>query len=183
MKDKVLKFDDYEIRLIRFDDSDDYYKYGFENPDDELTYYTASADSYTKEQIRSYVEKITVDNTRYDFIICNGDELIGEVVVKNIEEKNGHYRIGLFHKRDFSRGIGYKATVEVLKFVFEEVGLETIYLEVFPFNERGIGLYKKLGFEIDKQIVDEEAEEPYKDVIIMRLRKEEFCQHVLSSQN
>jgi RimJ/RimL family protein N-acetyltransferase len=114
------------------------------------------------------------DNSRYDFIICCEDEIIGEVVLSDINEFYGHYRIGIFNKSNFSKEIGYKSTLKILEFAFEELGLESVDLEVFPFNERGIGLYKKLGFEIEKSIIDEEAEETYRDIIVMKLLKENY---------
>ncbi|GAB6110003.1 hypothetical protein JCM19376_39590 [Fusibacter bizertensis] len=54
------------------------------------------------------------------------------------------------------------------------LGLEFVDLEVFPFNDRGIGLYQKIGFEIMKRMIDEDAEEPYRDIIEMRLFKDNF---------
>jgi RimJ/RimL family protein N-acetyltransferase len=174
MKEDNIKFGEYSMRLLKVDDVDEYYKFGFEEPDEESSYYTGTLNKYSKEQILHYLENISKDNSRYDFVICGEDEIIGEVVLSDIIESNGHYRIGIFNKRNFSKGIGYKATLKVLEFAFEELGLESVDLEVFPFNERGIGLYKKLGFEIEKCIIDEEAEEPYRDIIVMKLLKDNF---------
>lgn len=174
MINTIIEFDSYEMRLLTVEDTAIYFKYGFENPDEESCYYTGTIDRYSKDQIQQYLEKIVSDDTRYDFIIYSDDEIIGEVVINDIQAKRGHYRIGIFNKKNFSKGIGYMATLKVLEFAFMELGLETIDLEVFPFNERGIGLYKKLGFEIQKDIIDEEASELYRDNIVMELSRNRF---------
>lgn len=174
MKDKVIEFDCYLMRQIRAHDACNYYRYGFVEADSEANYYTGTTVSHTKEQIVSYVQKIENDPTRFDFIILHSDEIIGEVVLSGIKEKSCHYRICIYKKRNFSKGIGFKATNEIFRFAFDELELEAVELEVFPFNERGIALYKKMAFRITDEIVDEEAEEPYKNIILMKLVKEDY---------
>ncbi len=98
------------MRLLEVDDIDDYYRYGFVESSDEAKYYTGTIDEYSKEQVLSYLKKIVNDNTRYDFIICKDDEIVGEVVINNIKNKNCHYRICIFNKKNFSKRIGYNAT-------------------------------------------------------------------------
>ncbi len=174
MKDYSIEFDKYKMRLLKGSDIEKYYRAGFENPDDQSAYFTGAGGSYTKEQIVNYIEMVVKNQTRYDFIIENENEIVGEVVLMDIDDTSCHYRICIFNKENFSKGIGFKATVEAFKFVFNELGLDSVELEVFPFNDRGIALYKKLGFEIIDMIVDEEANEPYKDIYLMRLQKENF---------
>ena len=91
-----------------------------------------------------------------------------------IKEANCHYRICIYKKENFSKGIGFNATKKILEFAFEKLNLNSIELEVFPFNERGIALYKKMGFEIVEHIVDDEADELYKKIYLMRLVKENY---------
>jgi RimJ/RimL family protein N-acetyltransferase len=174
MKEKYIEFDNYLMRLIKVSDTDQYFKYGFEQSDDEANYYTGTIGSFTKEQIVSYVQGIVENKMRYDFIIFCESKIVGEVVLSNIERNTCHYRICIYKNENFSKGIGFKATKEVLKFAFEELGLESVELEVFPFNERGIALYKKMGFEMVDELVDEEAEEPYRNIYTMRLINEKF---------
>ena len=174
MKEKVLEFGKYYLRLIEEKDAEDYYKSGFEESDDEVNYYTGTTDNFTKDQIITYVKNIVKNPSRYDFLILNEREIVGEVVLSDIEKKNCHYRICIFRKEHFSKGIGFHATVKVLEFAFEDLGLESIELEVFPFNERGIALYKKLGFEITGEIIDEEAESLYKKIYTMKLKVNNF---------
>lgn len=174
MKDHEIEFAGYRMRLIQIGDIDSYYKYGFEKPDEEAKYYTGTTENHSKEQIISYVNSIVENKSRFDFIILKEDEIIGEVVLSDIKDRNCHYRICIFRKENFSKGIGYRATIELFKFAFEDLNLESVELEVFPFNERGIALYKKMGFEVKEEFVDEEAEDPYRDVIIMKIEVDKF---------
>jgi len=170
----TIEFDGYKMSLINLDDIEAYYKYAFLESDDEAKYYTATPDGYTKDQINDYLKKITESSQRYDFLIKKDKEIIGEVVLSEIENKNCHYRICIYKKENFSKGIGYRATKEVLNFAFNELSLNSVELEVFPFNERGISLYKKLGFHIEGEIIDEEAESLYQKIITMTLLKENY---------
>ncbi len=172
MVDKNFRFNGYEMRLVEVADTDAYYKYALVESDEESKHYTGTVGNFTKDQIVSYVKSIVANNNRYDFIILDDDEIIGEVVISEIEEGNCHYRICIFKKENFSKGIGFEATKKVFSFAFDELHLETVELEVFPFNKRGISLYEKMGFEYIETIKDDEADEPYKDICIMRLRKE-----------
>lgn len=174
MKNRIISFDEYQMRLIEINDVDAYYKNAILESDEEAKFFTGTVNTYTKEQITAYVETIVKNENRYDFIITTDNEIIGEVVLSDIEKGNCHYRICIFNKDYFSKGIGFKATKIAFEYAFSELGVDTIELEVFPFNDRGIALYKKMGFEHIESIEDDEAEEPYKEIYIMRLKRENY---------
>lgn len=169
MVKRVLQFETYEMRVIGVEDIADYYMYAFETPDKEANYFTGTIDTYTKEEIEAYVKKVVGDRSRYDYLIWQNGELIGEVVLNHIHDKKGHYRICIFDKKNFAKGIGYKATKQVIDFAFTDLELEAIDLEVFPFNKRAIALYEKLGFKSTGEYVDEDAVEPYRIINQMTL--------------
>ena len=86
---------------------------------------------------------------RKHFLICNSkDEIIGEVLLMDIdnEYKSCTYRIAIFSKDNFNKGIGYKATKEVLKYAFKSLNLHRVELEVFDYNPRAKAMYEKCGF-------------------------------------
>ncbi len=171
---KSIYFNEYEMRLIKLSDLDDYYKIAFETPDDEVKYFTGTISTFTKEQILSYLQSVVEDSTRYDFLILKSRELIGEVVLNDVTDESCHFRICLFSSVNFSKGIGKQATSEIIKFAFNDLGVQSIDLEVFPFNKRGISLYEKLGFEVTDKIVDEDANDPYRDIFTMKLLKANY---------
>lgn len=166
---KELKFDEYYMRLIQSSDIEIYYENAIVNLSQESRYFTGTLGSFSKEIIRDYLEKNVSDSSRYDFLIFSGEEVVGEVVLSDIEDSSCHYRICLYNKKHFSKGIGRRASQKVFEFAFNELDITTIDLEVYPFNERGIHLYKQLGFIETERIMDHEADEPYREIIVMEL--------------
>lgn len=80
-------------------------------------------------------------------IVDKNDEYLGTISLKNVdlESKNAEYAISL-RKKAQGLGIAEKATREILKIAFGDFGLERVYLNVLPENERAIHLYEKCGF-------------------------------------
>jgi RimJ/RimL family protein N-acetyltransferase len=168
-----FEFNGYQMRLIQESHADTYYKTLLES-DEESKYFTGTTGTFTREQIAGYITKVVSRDNRYDFIILKDDDIVGEVVLSDVEGGKCHYRICIFKKENFSKGIGFEATKKAFDFAFNELELEEIELEVFPFNERGIALYEKMGFEFIETIVDEEAEDPYCEVNLMLLKKKRY---------
>ena len=162
------------VRPINVDDVEIYFRYGFVESSEEAKYYTGTTQKFTLDQIKDYVTKIVVDKTRRDYLIIDSNKIVGEAVLSDITDESCHFRICIFNKDDFSRGIGGKVTNWVISTAFNELGIKNIELEVFPFNERGLALYKKMGFRKTEQVIDEDSEEPYRDIVIMKLNVDEF---------
>lgn len=174
MKNISLEVNSYTIRLLTLNDIEEYYKTVFQESDDETMFYTGTTKKYAKKQIITYVERVVTDPTRMDFVIVENNKIIAEVVISDITEKKCHYRICIFKKENYSKGIGYKVTKAIFNILFKDFAIEEIKLEVFPFNERGISLYQKLGFRIIKKDRDEAAASPYKDIYVMKLVKSNY---------
>ena len=140
---------DIYLRVIEEKDLDEYWKVGFESPDKDMFYYTGTTYYPTKEEIKEFIEKSSKDKERKHFLICNSkDEIIGEVLLMDIdtEYKSCSYRIAIFSKDNFNKGIGYKATKEALKYAFINLDLHRVELEVFDYNPRARAMYEKVGF-------------------------------------
>ncbi len=130
---------------------------------------------YTKEQLKKYLEKITSDDTRFDYFMMFENRIVGEVVLNNIsEDDSGHIRLAIFQEKDFSKGYGSFAMTSLIKKGFTELGLHRIDLEVYDFNARAIGLYEKLGFVKEGVLREAYKKEKYHDIIIMSILENEF---------
>jgi RimJ/RimL family protein N-acetyltransferase len=83
--------------------------------------------------------------------------------------------IGIFNKEYWGKGYGTDALKTLIRFLFNELNLRKIMLNVYDFNERGIRCYKKIGFveegRLRKQIY---RGGEYHDMIVMGLFREEF---------
>ena len=100
-----------------------------------------------KDQIIEWLSTIASKPGRKDFAIIRGADhkFIGEVVLNEVVGLSANIRIGL-KSEFFGMGYGYQAMQNAIDYGFEKMGLQTITLSVFIINERGLGLYKKLGF-------------------------------------
>jgi len=169
----ALKSDDFSLSLITTKDFEDYYQAGFTNIDDEVTYLTGSVGNYSKETILSYINKIVLDNTRYDFLIRDKtNKIIGEVVINEIdyEAKSANYRIAIFKSSDFNKGYGSKSSNLVINFCFDILKLHRLELDVYSFNKRAIKVYQNLGFDIEGIKRDSYFHDgEYHDIILMSI--------------
>lgn len=104
-------------------------------------------------------------------------ELIGITTLTGINMLNRTCDFSILIGEDKHRGKGYskKATIDTLLFGFNEIGLNKISLKVRVGNEIALGLYKKIGFEVEgvlKQNVFRGNK--FHDEIVMAVFKEEF---------
>jgi len=159
------------IQQIRIEDKITYF-HALSQIDEESRYFTKTLKVFTFDEIEKYLQQIVKDNSRKDFIMKENDIIIGEVVLTEITNKACHFRICLFNKQYYSKGIGQFASNWIINYAFKKLKVSEIELEVFPFNKRAIGLYKKLGFSEECTYIDDEADEPYKEIIIMKLQKQ-----------
>ena len=75
----------------------------------------------------------------------------------------------------WGKGYGSDALKVLIRFIFEEVNIYKIKLNVFSFNKRAISCYKKLGFKEEGILKDELYRNgKYFDIIPMALFKEDF---------
>lgn len=169
------------LRFLDNKDTDEYWKVGFENPDEEMFYYTGGSTHYpSKEEIEKFIEKSSKDEKRKHFLICNKENnILGEVVLMDIDEeyRSCIFRIALFNKENFNKGIGYKATKETLKFAFKNLNLHRVELEVYDYNPRAKAMYEKCGFK--EEGIKRDAlyiNNEFHDVYIMAILSNEFME-------
>ena len=108
-------------------------------------------------------EKITVesqiafinaamDQTINAHFACADDDdtYLGTVSLKHIDpiNRNAEYAVG-FRKSAHGRGAARFATRELLRYAFEERGLERVYLSAMASNPRACLFYEKAGFVLE----------------------------------
>jgi RimJ/RimL family protein N-acetyltransferase len=75
---------------------------------------------------------------------------VGYFRTSNYSFKNKNIYIGADLHKDFrDKGIAYDSYCKFIPFLFNEFNLHKISLEVLESNQRGINLYKKLGFKTE----------------------------------
>lgn len=150
-----------------------------DNSSVEAMIFTGSQQIFNKSDIERYLENISQDNSRIDFLIISkeSNKIVGEVVINNIyrNDRNSNIRILINRKEDFSKGYGREALILALNYGFGMLNLHRIELEVFPFNERAIHVYEKIGF-VREGIRRDGCyfNNKYYDMITMSILEDEF---------
>lgn len=147
--------------------------------DKEIMLMTGTKGQYSIEQIETHIKAIINDETREDYAICLNEtkEMIGELSILSIDQdnKSAGFRIALNNQKVIGKGFGSEATKLVIQYVFEELKLNRLQLEVFSHNPRGIRAYEKCGFV--KEGVLREAlfyDGTYSDEIIMSIIRKDY---------
>jgi RimJ/RimL family protein N-acetyltransferase len=105
------------------------------------------------------------------------DELIGGCGLKDVDLVNRTAMLGIFIGEVEYRGHGYGADAIhlLLSHGFHILGLESLSLEVFSYNEAAIALYRKVGFrEIGRRRRARRIGNRAFDVILFDMLNEEF---------
>jgi RimJ/RimL family protein N-acetyltransferase len=115
----------------------------------------------------------------YSFAIetLEDGKYIGGCGINEINWKNSWATIGIFigDKNYWGRGYGTDAIDTLVKFIFEQLNINKIKLEVFSFNERAINSYKKVGFKVEGVLREELFRDgKYHDILIMGLLRKEY---------
>lgn len=113
---------------------------------------TGTRGTFTREQVRSHLERLPGAPDRADFAVADADgTFLGEVVLNELEEDDlaMNYRIALAGPSLRGRGYGTEAGRAVVDWAFDRVGLHRISLEVYAFNPVARRSYEKIGFVVE----------------------------------
>jgi RimJ/RimL family protein N-acetyltransferase len=87
---------------------------------------------------------------RWHFVICRRDDdrPVGVVGLDDLDLVNGSAPLGIFigDAADQGRGYGSDAIQALLRFAFDSLRLERVWLDVYAFNERATRVYERAGF-------------------------------------
>lgn len=104
--------------------------------------------SFTAEKVENFIKNANADPKNVNFVcVDDEDKYLGTVSLKNIDTvaKNAEYAVSFCYDAQ-GTGASSFATKEILKYAFQVLKLERVYLNVIPQNERANNFYKKMGF-------------------------------------
>ena len=133
----------------------------------------------TREAEKAYLEKIlaSADDRLFAIETENGTYL-GNVGLHNISSKNKLGRLALIigNKEFLGRGYGQSAIKELVKYAFDECGLNKVWLIVAKENEKAKHIYEKVGFAIEGFLEEEYADRlgKFHDMVRMRMLRREY---------
>jgi RimJ/RimL family protein N-acetyltransferase len=133
----------------------------------------------TLEDERKWVEGLSASKDNYSFAIetLEDGKYIGGCGLNSIDWKNSVAVVGIFigDKNYWGKGYGTDAMEVLIRFIFEQMNIHKVKLNVFSYNERAIKSYEKCGFKVEGVIRQEIFRDGrYYDDIIMGLLKEEY---------
>lgn len=109
-------------------------------------------DAAEAEKIRNWYLTRNSQTDRLDLAVVDkqSGELVGEVVFNEYEEDIGQVNFRtLIGPAGRGRGLGTEALALLVRYGFEELGLNRIELEVYSFNPRAEAVYRKNGFVLE----------------------------------
>ncbi len=108
---------------------------------------------FTLEDEEKWVATNSAMNDTYTFAIeaLDSGEYIGGCGAHEIDWKNSKATVGIMigSKKYLSRGYGTDAMKVLINFIFNEMNINKISLNVYAFNERAVKSYKKCGFIVE----------------------------------
>ena len=134
---------------------------------------------FTFEDEQKWFEGISAMKEKYSFAIetLEDNKYIGGCGINDIDWKNSVIVVGIFigDKDYWSKGYGTDAMKVLIRFIFEQMNIHKIKLNVYSFNERAIKSYEKCGFKQEGRLRKEIFRDgKYYDEIVMGLLSEEY---------
>lgn len=138
-----------KLRKLKFKDAESMYEWMMDYECNRNFRFDST--KITLESCKNFIEKSLSDKENLNLAIVNeNDEYLGTISLKNINynDLNAEYAISV-RKEYHGTGVAKKATQELLKYAFEELHLNKVYLNVLSENIRAIKFYEKIGFEYE----------------------------------
>ncbi len=128
---------------------------------------------------KHWLNQVALDNGRRDFMVCliENNVPIGYGGLLNIDMKNSKAEsyMGIGDKDYWGKGYGKEVRQALLRYAFQELGLNRVYSLVWSKNERMINLNIKVGLEIEGLLkADVFSHGEYRDRYIMSILRETY---------
>jgi RimJ/RimL family protein N-acetyltransferase len=129
----------------------------------------STQNNFYNELMKSKTRKVLI-------IYNNGNFPVGYFRVDNIDHLNQSVEIGATIGSSYQRnGYAFDAYRAMISYLFSEMNMNRIYLEVFSFNTPAIALYSKLGFKKEGTLRQAKFKNrKRRDVDMMSMLKEEW---------
>ncbi|HRY60145.1 MAG TPA: GNAT family protein [Patescibacteria group bacterium] len=144
----ILKGQKTILRPIKISDTSNFVKWSCDSNVNKFT----TRRKNNKKEIEKWIKGIPKDKTQKQFAIETREgKHIGstQLLEINPQDKNALFAILIGDKDYWSSGYGYDASKSLINYAFKKMKLHKLYLNVYDYNKRAIGLYKKLGFKTE----------------------------------
>ena len=117
----------------------------------EVAKYMYTDHYITPEEHEKWFQRIMQDPTcHYWIIVCDGQD-VGVANIYGVDQRHQRCYWAFYVASPDVRGKGVGSMVEylVLRYVFDELGLNKLCCEVLAFNEAVISMHKSFGFQVE----------------------------------
>ena len=171
-----LKGEKVRLTPVDMDDIEIYYRW-FNNP--VIRKNLLQFRPITKEEEKDFLEKAlkSKDWVMFGITGTESDRLIGNISLMKINsiDRSAELGIALGDEDYLGKGYGTDAVNLMLKYGFDTLNLQRIYLRVLDFNLRALKSYEKAGFrEEGRQRRAHYIDGKYCDVIMMSILDDEW---------
>lgn len=175
-KNKIILGEKAELRFITVEDTPLIVRWR-NLPSVYQNLYTRS--HLTKEQHLNWLKNNVFCGLCAQFVIYVRETglPVGSVFIKNIDRQvsKGEYGIFIGEESARGKGIGSEVAQMMLRYGFETLGLNRIYLSVFADNLAAIASYHKAGFYEEGRLrQDYRVDGKYHDIVLMAALRQEW---------
>ena len=101
---------------------------------------------YTVEEEKDFIQsKVEEEASMYSMIERNSGDFIGNIEFMEIRDGIAELGIAITASKQ-NLGYGVEAIHRMLEYGFHTLGLDRVFLKVYPDNKRAIHVYEKCGF-------------------------------------
>lgn len=138
------------IRPLRVEDA--YTSVKWRN-DSEVFKYTGNIYNHeiTIESELEWIKKVISNVNDYRCAILVDNIYVGNIYLTDIHNRIGNYHIFIGEKDYWGKGVAKMASVQIIEYGFNVLGLNQIKLNVRPANKSALNLYTSLGFKKIKE--------------------------------
>ena len=109
---------------------------------------------YSEQKVAKYIQR-QQDLKRIPFAIMYDDDIVGEIIIKNIEQHTcATLSIALKNAQYKDCGIGTQAEQLAIQYVFDELDIPTLYADTIQTNGRSQYVLEKAGFTLIREEQD-----------------------------
>ena len=105
------------------------------------------------------------------FIVEFEKQSVGYAVCMEMDARNRSIEVGLHLAAEArGKGLGKDSFTTLVRFCFQELNMHRVWLRVYAFNDRAIGLYESMGFKREGVMRDAAfTGGKYEDVVVMSI--------------
>lgn len=161
---------DVTIRPITYGDTDDIIKW---RNSDYVRSHFIDQRLFTKESHEYWLRNMVETGKVAQFIILLDKIPVGSVYLRDIDydKKSAEYGIFIGEESARGKGVGTKSAELIIKYAFDELHLEKIFLRVHKDNIGAVKSYEKAGFIKNDREETLDINGCKKEVIFMELEK------------